>query len=145
MNDFRRNDRSGGRRNAGGFGHRTSTQPRGPMFQATCATCGKPCEVPFKPDGSRPIYCREHFSGAPAAPMRGPQRDFSRPVAPQPQPQKPDPRIDLVLSKLDKLIVKVDTLLLENSMARAQATMRPTPVKAPVKTAKKAPAKKPKK
>jgi CxxC-x17-CxxC domain-containing protein len=29
----------------------------GQMFHATCAECGKDCEVPFKPNGSRPIYC----------------------------------------------------------------------------------------
>jgi len=32
------------------------------MHKATCADCGKECEVPFKPDGSRPVYCRECYS-----------------------------------------------------------------------------------
>jgi len=34
---------------------------RGPreMHKVTCADCGKETEVPFKPDGSRPVYCRE--------------------------------------------------------------------------------------
>jgi CxxC-x17-CxxC domain-containing protein len=27
--------------------------------QAICADCHKECEVPFKPDGDRPVYCRE--------------------------------------------------------------------------------------
>lgn len=31
------------------------------MHPASCAHCHKPCEVPFKPDGSRPIYCRDCF------------------------------------------------------------------------------------
>lgn len=37
---------------------------RGPreMHKATCAECGQECEVPFKPDGSRPVYCRDCFS-----------------------------------------------------------------------------------
>jgi len=26
------------------------------MHKATCADCGKECDVPFKPDGSRPVY-----------------------------------------------------------------------------------------
>lgn len=30
-----------------------------PMFQATCAECGKECEVPFRPSGDRPVYCKE--------------------------------------------------------------------------------------
>jgi CxxC-x17-CxxC domain-containing protein len=29
------------------------------MHKAVCADCGKECEVPFKPDGRRPVYCRE--------------------------------------------------------------------------------------
>lgn len=41
----------------GGFGGR----PR-EMFKATCASCQKECEVPFKPSGDRPVYCKECFS-----------------------------------------------------------------------------------
>lgn len=25
--------------------------------EATCNNCGKPCQVPFKPNGIRPVYC----------------------------------------------------------------------------------------
>jgi CxxC-x17-CxxC domain-containing protein len=32
------------------------------MNKAVCAECGKECEVPFKPDGTRPVYCRECYS-----------------------------------------------------------------------------------
>ena len=32
------------------------------MHKATCAECGKECEVPFKPDTSRPVYCRECYA-----------------------------------------------------------------------------------
>jgi CxxC-x17-CxxC domain-containing protein len=31
------------------------------MYKATCAECKKETEVPFKPDGTRPVYCRECF------------------------------------------------------------------------------------
>lgn len=31
------------------------------MHKATCAECGKHCRVPFKPNGSRPIYCSDCF------------------------------------------------------------------------------------
>jgi CxxC-x17-CxxC domain-containing protein len=36
---------------------------RGPreMHKVTCAECGKDTEVPFKPDGTRPVYCRECY------------------------------------------------------------------------------------
>jgi len=29
--------------------------------QAICADCNKECEVPFKPSGDRPVYCKECF------------------------------------------------------------------------------------
>ena len=36
---------------------------RGPreMHKVTCAECGVETEVPFKPDGRRPVYCRECY------------------------------------------------------------------------------------
>lgn len=27
------------------------------MHDATCSSCGKDCQVPFRPTGSRPIFC----------------------------------------------------------------------------------------
>jgi len=31
------------------------------MHKATCAECGKECEVPFEPKEGRPVYCQECF------------------------------------------------------------------------------------
>lgn len=31
------------------------------MFPVQCAACGKETQVPFKPTGSRPVYCDECF------------------------------------------------------------------------------------
>ena len=31
------------------------------LYPAVCADCGEDCEVPFKPDGERPIYCKTCF------------------------------------------------------------------------------------
>ncbi len=31
------------------------------MFSATCSACHKACEVPFRPSGDKPVYCRECF------------------------------------------------------------------------------------
>jgi len=31
------------------------------MHKATCADCGKECEVPFKPTAGRPVYCRDCY------------------------------------------------------------------------------------
>jgi CxxC-x17-CxxC domain-containing protein len=30
--------------------------------QAVCSSCGKECEIPFRPTGDRPVYCRDCFS-----------------------------------------------------------------------------------
>src|SRR5271169_3150756 len=44
----------GGGMRGGGRGDR----PPREMHDATCAQCGKPTQVPFKPTGDRPVYCR---------------------------------------------------------------------------------------
>jgi len=31
------------------------------MHKAICADCGKECEVPFKPQEGRPVYCKECY------------------------------------------------------------------------------------
>ncbi|MFZ5943284.1 MAG: zinc-ribbon domain containing protein [Bacillota bacterium] len=31
------------------------------MFAATCSSCGVETQVPFKPNGSKPVYCRDCF------------------------------------------------------------------------------------
>lgn len=32
-----------------------------PMFDATCSTCGKRFELPFRPTGEKPVYCSQCF------------------------------------------------------------------------------------
>jgi len=73
MKNFHRDDRSGGR------GDRDSRRPT-TMYQATCATCGKKCEVPFRPTGDRPVYCSACFdkSGGSSFSRPGNKR-FDRP------------------------------------------------------------------
>jgi CxxC-x17-CxxC domain-containing protein len=33
------------------------------MFTAICASCGASCQVPFKPNGKKPVYCKNCFGG----------------------------------------------------------------------------------
>ncbi len=47
---------------SGGGGGYRSSGPR-EMFSATCSSCGKTCEVPFQPTGTKPVYCSECFQG----------------------------------------------------------------------------------
>lgn len=37
-----------------------SSEPR-QMFDATCAQCGVQTQVPFRPNGLKPVYCRDCF------------------------------------------------------------------------------------
>lgn len=55
------NNRSNNRGRYGG--NRSSYGQRRPaeMHTVTCSKCGKETEVPFKPDGSRPVYCKECY------------------------------------------------------------------------------------
>ena len=43
----------------GGYGERD----RGPreMFAATCSSCGKEAQVPFRPTSGKPVYCSDCF------------------------------------------------------------------------------------
>jgi len=31
------------------------------MYDAVCAKCGQPCQVPFQPAEGRPVYCRNCY------------------------------------------------------------------------------------
>src|SRR3989344_5736458 len=57
-----RSDFQGGDRGSrfGGGGDR-DMRPR-TMHEATCSSCGKSCEVPFRPTGEKPVYCRDCFN-----------------------------------------------------------------------------------
>ncbi len=42
---------------------RQDSGPRGRTYtRVICADCKKECEIPFKPSGDRPVYCKECFS-----------------------------------------------------------------------------------
>jgi CxxC-x17-CxxC domain-containing protein len=47
----------------GGGGYSSGGYDRGPreMFSATCSSCGREAQVPFRPNGSKPVYCSDCF------------------------------------------------------------------------------------
>jgi CxxC-x17-CxxC domain-containing protein len=49
------------RREEGGGGGSRPRQAR-EMFDAVCASCGAPAQVPFRPTSGRPVYCRDCFA-----------------------------------------------------------------------------------
>jgi CxxC-x17-CxxC domain-containing protein len=38
-----------------------SFAPKRELTRVQCAKCGNACEVPFRPTGDRPVYCRDCF------------------------------------------------------------------------------------
>ncbi|HEX8950510.1 MAG TPA: zinc-ribbon domain containing protein [Polyangia bacterium] len=60
---------SGGGNGYGGNGNGNGGEPNGnraprgdrEMFDATCAACGAPARVPFRPAAGRPVYCRDCY------------------------------------------------------------------------------------
>jgi len=52
---FDRVNRQGETKQANSYRERT-------LHKAICADCNKECEVPFRPSGDRPVYCKECFS-----------------------------------------------------------------------------------
>lgn len=55
--------RTGGGGFSGGAGRPRTGGAAGdrPMFDVVCDQCGQPTKVPFKPNGMKPIYCRDCF------------------------------------------------------------------------------------
>lgn len=43
------------------YGNRGFDRPPREMHKIVCSDCGQEGEVPFKPDGTRPVYCKECF------------------------------------------------------------------------------------
>ncbi|MEO5939246.1 MAG: CxxC-x17-CxxC domain-containing protein, partial [Candidatus Limnocylindrales bacterium] len=51
---------SGGGGGGGGGGYGRDRGPR-EMFTATCSSCGKDAQVPFRPTSGKPVYCSDCF------------------------------------------------------------------------------------
>jgi CxxC-x17-CxxC domain-containing protein len=43
--------------NGGGYSDRGSRE----MYSATCSSCGREAQVPFRPSGNKPVYCSDCF------------------------------------------------------------------------------------
>ena len=52
---------SGGGYGGGGGGGYSSRGPR-EMFTATCSSCGREAQVPFRPTSGKPVYCNDCFA-----------------------------------------------------------------------------------
>lgn len=102
-------------RDRGGFGGRDRDDR--PSFEATCATCQKPCRVPFRPNGSKPVLCKVCFEqengGAPRS--RFPETRTYRPnpmVRSLDRHEAPTPSVSSdVEARLKRIEQKLDTII----------------------------------
>lgn len=106
MGNFNRGSRFGGRRDFGrrGFGGRGGRDRE--MHKTVCSECGKECQVPFKPTGSKPVFCSECF---------GKKGDR--------QPQNNAP-FEAINTKLDKILAILET----TSVKKAKASKKTAPI-----------------
>ncbi|MBI3632432.1 MAG: hypothetical protein HY225_03220 [Candidatus Vogelbacteria bacterium] len=154
MGNFNR-DR-GGQGGGGSF----RSDGRKPMFQATCSECNKSCEVPFRPTGDKPVYCKDCFAQKGGGEKRFqddrfPRKDFgdrsSRPHFDnnrRPDQQRPVGGGDDIKRLLENMNTKIERLInsVENlahmkfnpakdvlTATKPAVVVVPKPVAAPVK------------
>lgn len=120
-----------------------------PMYPATCSKCNKPCEVPFRPMGGKPVFCRDCFnSSRDAGDTRGARPDFAH-RAPRPEfGSKPSFRPDVgfkpagisddTKKQLAEISIKLDRLInvVEKMSSIVKGTKSPVSVEneTPVET-----------
>lgn len=110
--------REGGRSSFNRGGARSEDRE---MFNATCASCQKPCQVPFRPSGDRPVFCRDCFGSTEgSSDNRG--RHDDRGLAPRFERSEsnrtftskalaPDSRIDDLKHQMHALDAKLDRII----------------------------------
>lgn len=121
------------------------------LYDATCNSCHERCQVPFRPNGKKPIYCKNCFRPDEdrARPQRqerfgGERRSFA------PAPQARDSRIDDLKRQMDAMQATLEKIAASLEAAQRATALTaevrkhvpaPKPAAAP-KAAAKAPAKK---
>ena len=101
------------------------------MHKANCSNCNTVCEVPFRPNGKKPVFCSNCFvKDESPRPSYGPKREFS----PRPSFTPAPPREDRSMQELKAQMQGVNDKLarLITLMEAAQ-----TPARAAKKVAKK--------
>jgi CxxC-x17-CxxC domain-containing protein len=104
----------------GGGAPRFNSRDTGPneSFKTSCSKCNKACEVPFKPNGKKPVFCRDCFvrDDAPRgndssyekrsySSDRGAERSYAKPAVSE------DSRIGAMQKELATVHAKLDMLI----------------------------------
>lgn len=86
-------------------------------FKVDCSKCGDLCEVPFRPNGKKPVYCSNCFVKDSGDAPRG-RREFS----PRPsfeRPQREDRGMGELKAELQGINEKLERLLRSMEVSRA--------------------------
>ena len=104
-------DRFGGPKSFGKSGGRDSRFDDRPMFETTCAKCGNRCEVPFKPNGEKPVYCKDCF-GASKGESFGSKggNQFSKTFG-SGKPDRSNENFEKLNAKLERILKLLETVL----------------------------------
>ena len=110
------NHRYGGKKSFGGkprSGGRARQGHSGPqMHKTTCGDCGVSCEVPFRPNGKRPVLCRDCFGGGQnSRPMKRAPRSESRFADRGPRTGERDFELKAINKKLDAIITLLESIV----------------------------------
>jgi len=107
---------------AGGFQKRSfsgSSSHQKELYDAECSKCSKRCQVPFRPNGKKPVYCSNCFTkgdGQSDPRSDSGRREYAPRVArtvPAPLPDRQllelNTQIKIMNETLEKLVIAVDT------------------------------------
>ena len=103
MPDYKKSARFGGKPSRP-FGPRRDTgrsfEPQ-ERYDAECNNCGASCQVPFRPNGKKPVYCRDCYKGKEEGPSHG-----ARSTRAEAAPRNADfaKRLDAIDGKLDRIL-----------------------------------------
>lgn len=128
----RRDSGFGARKGGKGFGFKKTWErgsdgrPGGKtfLFDAVCAQCSSACQVPFKPNGRKPVLCSNCFGkGGERGGDRGGDRfggrserpSFDRPSFSERPSGGDNARLSAIEAKLDKILEILDEALVDEA------------------------------
>lgn len=112
MKDFKKSNKFGSRPSFGakrtpGFGAHVSPLREGEAHKTTCDGCHAPCEVPFVPNGKKPVYCRNCYKGKDASNTSFTGQAFTAPTS-LGEDADLKKQFSILNTKLDRLISAIE-------------------------------------
>lgn len=100
---FKRDNKFGGGKGGKKFGGRNFGDEKPMMHRAVCDECAQECEVPFKPSGEKPVFCRACFKKKGGGGRDSVERSFGNKPARE-EYDKTTKQFEILNAKLDKIL-----------------------------------------